>query len=100
MRQVQQLEQTARADHAFGSTGAAPAVQEDNDASPAAPAPWWDMEPSPAELTNMFKAALAMPVVDRSLPDKTENVHRHIDNLLILLRFIGGCMTRLSKEHI
>ena len=66
MRKVKYHERTARDDRAFGSTGAAPAVDPDDDVGPAAPGPWWDKEPSPAELSRMFRAAPAMPVVVRS----------------------------------
>ena len=66
MCKVDSRERTARDDRAFGSTGAALAVNLDDDAGPAALGPWWDNEPSPAELSRMFRAAPAMPSVDRS----------------------------------
>ena len=79
MQKVNTHDETQRGESAFGSTGAMPAVRLIEDGEPAAPGPWWDHERSPVELSRMFKAAPAMPVVDRTDDSQkaSEQPHRN-----------------------
>ena len=81
MQKVEAHGATQRGESAFGPTGAAPAELLTEDEGPAAPGPWWDDEPSLAELTRMFQAAPAMPVVDNNDDSQKAAKHPHRDKL-------------------